>query len=184
MTPLEQLKNAGLVDPEVLAVGLERGWITRDQVIEYAVERLGGGDGRTEVLKLAAAEDLETQTIVTLLRRWAELDRLPTGSLKVGLRKWMFASLKSIEESPASPEEKLDRVEEIYALLGYPEQMNECSRYYIPAADRARGIQVGEVTASPLEAVHRLVALLQQELGSEVNHAALNVESAAKATRS
>ena len=164
MTPLEQLKNAGLLDPEVLASGLERGWLTRDQVIEYAVEKLGAGDERTEVLTLAAAEDLEPEKIVTLLRKWAKLDGLPTESMQGGLRKWMFAYLKSIEESPASPEEKLDSVEEIYALLGYPEEMHECSRYYIPAEDRARGIQVGEVTASPLQAVHKLVSRLKQEL--------------------
>ena len=80
------------------------------------------------------------------------------------MRRWMFAALKSIEQSSADPEEKLDRLDEAYATLGYPEEMRECSRYYVPEQDRARGIQVGEVTASPITAMNNLLARLASEL--------------------
>lgn len=52
-TELEALRTAGLVDAGVLAVGLERGWVSADDVAAFAVERLPAGSDR-----LVAMENL------------------------------------------------------------------------------------------------------------------------------
>jgi hypothetical protein len=160
---LDALKAAGLVDAGVLAVGLERGWASAEDVSAYAVERLASGADQPEVVELATAEALDAATIVELLRQWARNETLPTMSSGGAMRRWMFGMLKAIAESDASPDHKLDRLEEAYATLGYPEEMRECSRYYIPDCDRARGITVGDFTASPLGAMDALLLRLGKD---------------------
>jgi hypothetical protein len=160
---LEALKTAGLVDAGVLAVGLERGWASAGDVASFAVEQLTAGADRAEVVELATAEELDTATIIDLLRQWAGEEKLASMSSTEAIRRWMFGHLKAIAESDAIPDAKLDRLEEAYPTLDYPEEMRECSRYYVPAADRARGITVGEVTASPLGAMEDLLLRLGRE---------------------
>ena len=160
---LEALRTAGLVDAGVLAVGLERGWASADDVAAFAVEQLAAGADQAEVVELATAEELDIATIIDLLRHWAVDENLDSMSFTEAIRRWMFGHLKAIAESDASPNTKLDRLEEAYAILDYPEEMRECGRYYVPAADRARGITVGEVTASPLDAMDDLLWRLGKE---------------------
>lgn len=160
---LSVLKDGGLLDPGILAAGIEHGWATRTDVVAYAMERMSAGNDRPEAVELAAAENLESERIVDLLREWARLDGLPSQQPDSAVRRWMFAALTAISWSDAGAEEKLDRLEETYATFGYPEEMRECSRYYVPPQDRARDIRVGEVTASPLEAMNQLLAKLRRE---------------------
>jgi hypothetical protein len=162
---LDTLRECGLLDSGVLAAGVERGWASGADVAAYAVERLSAGDDRPEVVELAAVEDLEPERVTDLLRDWARLDRLPSQRAEDALRRWMFAALTAISRSGTSPEEMLDRLEEAYAMFGYPEEMRKCSRYYVPPQDRARGIRVGEVTDSPLEAMNQLLSQLKREFG-------------------
>jgi hypothetical protein len=162
---LDTLRECGLLDSGVLAAGVERGWASGADVAAYAVERLSAGDDRPEVVELAAVEDLESERVTDLLRDWARLDRLPSQRAEDALRRWMFAALTAISRSGTSTEEMLDRLEETYAMFGYPEEMRKCSRYYMPPQDRARGIRVGEVTDSPLEAMNQLLSQLKREFG-------------------
>ena len=126
-------------------------------------DKLVAGDERAEVIDLATAEDLAPERVVELLRHLARLDRLPSLAPDVAIRRWMFAALEGIAQSVVAADEKLDRLEEAYAAFGYPEEMRECSRYYVPPQDRARGIRVGEATASPLEAMNQLLSRLTSE---------------------
>ena len=160
---LEALRTGGLMDAGVLAVGLERGWASADDVAAFAVEQLAAGADRAEVVELATAEELDTATIIELLRQWAGDEKLASVSSTEAIRRWMFGYLEAISESDASPDAKLDRLDEAYATLDYPEEMRECSRYYVRAADRARGITVSEVTASPLGAMEDLLLRLGRE---------------------
>jgi len=162
---LDTLRGAGLLDPGVLAAGIERGWVSCADVVAFAVERLTAGDDRSEVLELAAADDEEPAWVIDVLRRWARADGLQSERAESAERLWMFAALLSISRSEISPEEQLDRLEETYATFGYPEEMRECSRYYVPPQDRARGIRIGEVTSSPLVAMNRLLSQIGGELG-------------------
>lgn len=162
-SPLDTLMECGLLDSGVLAVGVERGWASRADVATYAAERLSAGDDRSEVVELTAAEELEPARLIDRLRNWARLDGLPSQHPESAVRLWMFAGLTAIARSGSSPEEQLDRLEEAYATFGYPEEMRECSRYYVPPQDRARNIRVGEVTDSPLEAMNQLLSQLRRE---------------------
>jgi hypothetical protein len=164
---LDILRSHDLLDAGVLAVGLERGWVSRADVTAYAWAMLSAGDDRQEVLDLADAEELDLERVLELLRRCARHESLSPVATERAMRCWMFAALKAISEGGASPEAQLDRLEDAYATLGYPAEMQACSRYYVPPSDRARGIRVGEQTTSPLEAMHRLLAQLGHDLGLE-----------------
>lgn len=166
MDPLSVLRDDGLLDVEALALGFDRRWVDRQTVAAFAVEKLAAGDERPEVMELAMCDHLEPSVIVDLLRRWGRLDALPPEGTERALRRWMFAFLKGLARSDVGPEEKLDELEEIYGMLGYPEEMRECSRYYVPSEDRARGLQIGDTTASPLDAMTNLVATLAREFGT------------------
>lgn len=163
-TEYKALTAAGLVDPGVLAIGLERGWVSAEDVSAYAVDRLTAGTDEPDVVQLTTAETLDREITIDLLRQWATREALPSVSSDEAIRRWMFGLLKAISESCANADEKLDCLEEAYATLGYPEEMRECSRYYVPEHDRTRGIKVGEVTASPLGAMKVLLLRLGQEL--------------------
>ena len=160
---LRVLKDWNLLDPGVLALGLERGWVSEADVSAYAVEILLTGDNRVELAELATAEDLDLRSIVHLLRKLARLDSLPSVQVDNAIRRWMFAMLTSISMSGSNPEDQLDKVEDAYAMLDYPEEMRECSRYYVPPLHRAGGIQIGMQIASPLEAMNQLVLKLRSE---------------------
>ena len=132
----------------------------------HALEMMGRGDERTEVIELATARDLGPDRAIELLRYLARLDGLfSSDDLILAARPWILAALNATLNTDLSPEDKLDRFEEVYALLGYPEQLHECSRYYVPEHDRLRGIRVGETTESPLVAMARVRARLATELG-------------------
>lgn len=157
------LRGTGLIDPGVLAVGIERGWASRGDVVAYAVEALRAGNERAEVMEIVTADDLELDRLTELLREWARLDGLPSARAENAVRRWMFSALSVIAHSNVSPEKKLDKLEETYADFAYPEEMRACSRYYMPLHDRARGIQIGELTDSPLDAMNRLLSKLTKE---------------------
>src|SRR5262245_56788835 len=95
---LDVLKSSGLLDAGVLAVGIERGWASAPDVSAYATEKLSAGDEQAEVVELATAEDLEPEKITELLRRWANLDYLPSRAADNAMRRWLFAALKAIEQ--------------------------------------------------------------------------------------
>jgi hypothetical protein len=163
------LRDTGLLDAGVLALGLERGWVDRQTIAAFAVEKMSAGDERPEVVELAACEQLETDAIVDLLRRWAVHDAQPSITSEQAVRRWLFAFLKGVAQSDDGSEETLDRLEEIYGQLGYPEEMRECSRYYVPPEDRNRGLRIGDTTASPLDAMNKLIATLSREFGVAVS---------------
>ncbi len=103
--------------------------------------------------------------MVSALWRWADREQLPTRTSDQAMRRWMFVMLKHIAESKTSDEARLDRIEDAYAMLDYPEEMRACSRYYVPEHDRVRGIEVGEWTESPIGAMKELLARLGKEFG-------------------
>lgn len=165
MDALEILRNYGLLDPSVLAIGFERGWVDRGGIVDFAIEQIASGNESRVVVELSTCEDLDADSIMQLLARWAGSDLRQTSVREQALRRWQLGFLKALSLSPLGPEEQLDRLEELYAMLGYPEEMRECSRYYVPPEDRARGLKVGDITESPLGAMARLVATLEKELG-------------------
>lgn len=159
------LQKTGLLDAGVLAVGVERGWVSKKDVIEYAVEMLVLGEERPEFIDLII-QDLDTVTISNLLWQLAQKYLLPSRLFDEAIRRWMYASLKVIDVADISEEEKLDRLEEVYAILDYPEEMSACSRYYISDDDCIRGISIGDkVTLSPLEAMKNLLSQIEANLG-------------------
>ena len=103
MDPLSVLREYHLLDAGVLALGLERGWVDRRSIAVFAGERLTAGDERPEVVELAACEQLETNTILELLRCWANHDAQPSATSEQALRRWLFAFLKGLLTAMPAP---------------------------------------------------------------------------------
>jgi len=159
----DTLTRLRLMDPLVLSFGFERGWVTHADVCDYAVQRLAAGESPRAAVELAIIDIGARYRIIDLLHQWAQVEGRPTQDSRHALRVWMFAALRWIASSGNDPEQQLDHLEDAYAALGYPPEMRECSRYFVPPADRA--IPIGHTTDSPLEAMRRLLQKTESELG-------------------
>ena len=163
------LRECALMDAGVLAAGLERGWASENDAVAYAVEKLVAGDDRPEALELVIGDDLDLGKAVHLLRSWARNDRLRSQNPDEARRCWMFAALVDISTSSMSPDEKLDRLEDVYAELGYPYEMRECSRYFAPF--ESGGEVCAELwTSLPLAAMEQLILRLRREFTASELH--------------
>ena len=165
MNVVSILRESGILDAGVLAEGLRRGWIERDVVISFALEHFQAGDKRFEIVSLGSCEHDDISEIMKVLDGLASAGELQSAQSGVAMRRWIFAFVKDIAQSSRTPDEKLDAIESLYADLGYPRELDECSRYYVPREDRERPLRVGDTTASPMRAVSDLIEKLADEFG-------------------
>jgi hypothetical protein len=162
---VDTIRQLGLLDAGVLAVGLQRGFARAADVAEYAAERMRSNDDSPELMELSRVDGMAPERACALLLAIARRSALASQTQPEALRRWLFAALTRISASERSGEEMLDMLEDVYATLGYPEELKVCSRYYVPPADRVRGIRVGEFTESPVEAMNGLLSQLKREYG-------------------
>lgn len=160
---IDIIRSNGWLTADVLREGLARGWASKRDVVDFALDRLGAGHDGPEVMSLLDAEQLDLATLQALLQRSQNTDT--PASVKSPLSPWMYATLVQITEGRGGEDEKLDQLEDLYASFGYPEQLRECSRYYVPTHDQQ--LSVGEHTESPLLAMARLLETLKKELSGE-----------------
>lgn len=156
------LRKAHLLTSGVLAFGFERGWIDKKAIIAFANSKFEDGDVCVEFAELATCDGLEPNSILDLLRRCTSSSETTEHIARI----WMFGFLKALSGEKIDPEEKLNRLEEIYGMFGYPDEMRECSRYYTPPKDRGR-LQVGMKTDCPIKAMATLIVSLQRTLLKE-----------------
>lgn len=132
MKPIEALKNLNLVCWPALLVGLQRGLATKSDVAEYAINLLSEDldNGNDNISALAFADSLDDTEIKELLLLVDE-DIDPHEVIE----RWRLATLIALSESALSEEEKLDKLQELYAEFDYPEDMASCSIYSQNAID-------------------------------------------------
>lgn len=124
MSPIKILINLGLLRWSTILLGLKKGWVTRKDAINYAVDLLVNGNDDEDVAIIAGGESLEDDDLLNLISNQVEQTDNTTD-----LDKWRLAHLLCIAESDEDEQSKLDRLQEVYANFEYPEDMASCSIY-------------------------------------------------------
>ncbi len=124
MSPIRILENLGLLSWSTILLGLRNGWVSRKDLIDYAVDLLVNGDEDEDVAIIAGGGSMEDDELFDLVSNKAgQFDNNAT------LDKWRLAHLLQIAESDDDEQTKLDRLQEVYSNFGYPEDMASCSIY-------------------------------------------------------
>lgn len=149
MSPYLILCELGLLSWSVIWSGWKEGKITKADVSNYAEHLMSNGldDGDEDVAVLGFAESMESDEIEGPMRKLASVE------LDYDVReKWRLVALTLLNASSLSEEEKIRRLQEIYAEFDYPEDMRSCSIY---SGD----------TVDPLEAMSTVISTLKHKLG-------------------
>lgn len=124
MSPIKILINLGLLCWSTILIGLRKGWVSRKDVIDYAVDLLVNGNEDEDVAIIAGGESLEDDELFNLIS-----NQVKQSDNAAALDKWRLAHLLNIAESDDDEQTKLDRLQEVYANFDYPEDMASCSIY-------------------------------------------------------
>lgn len=155
-SPIEILKSLGLLSWTALAVGWERGWVTKASLADYATDQLQSDASEVDLAAtatLASAERLDTAEITQPLKHLS--GRSPEGEA-CALEKWRLARLIELQSEQLDWDEKVTRLEELGAEFGYPADMRLCSRYV--TSDQAPN-------SDPLDAMVDVISDLRRRLG-------------------
>jgi hypothetical protein len=161
---LELMKCLGLLNWKVLLTGWNWGWVTKTDLIGYAVDRLQSDtdDNDVAVVSLAGAEDMNDEAIRRLLVRLAGGETEEDGS---ELEKWRLARLLELGETDLEWDQKVTRLEELGAEFGYPPDMRQCTRYGPSQASMEAGLaSPADLSTDPLDAMGHVIAGLKPRL--------------------
>lgn len=129
-----------------LLVGLNKGWATRKDAIDYAVSLLANGSDDEDVAIIAGGETLSDDELINLISKKIN----STSSFSI-FDKWRLAQLLCIAESSDDEQGKIDKLQEVYADFDYPEDMASCSIY-------------SQDDTSPIVAMMRVIEELRSKL--------------------
>jgi len=141
MTPLEILKRLELLSWDIILVGWDNGWVNRNDIINYALQLLinGKDEGDINLAVIAGGDCYNDTEIHELVISYlvAKGEQIPLSKERVSdaIDKWRLAHLINIEESNHSDENKLSRLQDIYADFDYPPDMESCSIYSQDSTD-------------------------------------------------
>jgi hypothetical protein len=148
-TSYNQLKKLNLISWPTLFVGFETHWISKQDIEDYAVSLLEkSADLEINIALLACANDYDVFEIRHMLKKQFDSKNL---IIEVEMDKLRLAALSSLKESTLSEEEKCDKLQELYAIFNYPDDMSMCSIYS------------ANTQYSPLEAMHELILFLKHK---------------------
>jgi hypothetical protein len=154
------LVDSNAITWAALLLGLEEAWVDRRMIAEVAVEWLRTHpEAPADVYGiLAACEHLELHELKSLLEK-ANVESGHEGPERAAER-WRWAALELLRrDQESSGESKLDRLEEIYAMFGYPHDMKACSRYHVES-----GLKLGDFGVCPLVAMEAVVRKLTRQI--------------------
>ena len=124
MPPIKIMIDLGLLCWSTILLGLKKGWVNREDVIDYAVSLLVKGNDDEDVAVMAGGESLSDDELFNLISNQIKsIDDL------TDLDKWRLAHLLCIAESDDDEQLKIDKLQEVYANFDYPEDMTSCSIY-------------------------------------------------------
>lgn len=162
---MKLMDSLGILNWKALSIGWDRGWATRADVTNYALDRLQSeaDDDLAAAASLASIKDLDDESIRGLLARLA---REQTEEDGVALDKWRLVHLLDLEDMHLGWEEKVTRLEELGTEFGYPPDMRLCTRYGPSQASVDAGIaSENDLSTDPLVAMRQVIAALKQHLG-------------------
>ena len=149
MSVLDILQEKNLLSWSVLLFGLERGWVDVEQVIEYALNYLSMHpfEYHEDISILAGAAKDNREEILGILSKLA-------GDFSFERVKdiWRLAFLSELYFSHLGDEEKIYKLQEVYADFDYPQDMEGCSIY-------------SNVSIDPLIALKKVIDDLLDKLG-------------------
>lgn len=124
MSPLNVLISLGLACWSTIFLGFKKRWIRRDDVFEYAISQLLNGCESERVAIIAGGEYLSDEELLAIISKQMEMT-----DCVADMDKWRLAFLLCIDATDDSDENKINRLQEIYADFDYPEDMASCSIY-------------------------------------------------------
>jgi len=124
VSPIKALITLELLCWPTILIGIKRGWLSRKDVSDFAVDLLIKGNGDEDVALIASASSLQDDELFN----WIS-NRFKQADMNDALDKWRLAYLLTIAESEDGSQAKIDRLQEIYANFDYPEDMASCSIY-------------------------------------------------------
>ncbi|WP_330924938.1 DUF2247 family protein [Candidatus Sororendozoicomonas aggregata] len=151
MTPIEILRKLDLLCWSVIFFGFRKGWVSRKDLSGYALYLLNNGSNDEGVALIASAENLEDEELLSLIS-----SQIETVDDALDIEKWRLANLIQISELNANEQMKVNRLQEVYANFGYPEDMASCSIYSQDKVD-------------PLVAMMEVIAQLRVKLDRQIN---------------
>lgn len=133
MSALDFLKAKGILFWDDLLIGFKNWWCEKDSFIEYATNLLMKSNEPVDanLACIAAGEFYSDQEIVDMAIKLLGLhgSALPDDRASKALEKWRFAHVASLLGEDITDEEKIDELQEIYAMFGFPDDMADCSIY-------------------------------------------------------
>ena len=152
---IPELAKRNLVDWPTLAIGLNNGWINKDAVSEHAFKLMSAGQQDSDIAVLAGSDALSDDEVVALLATLCKKEGIDLQEKQShALEKWRLAMLSDLQHSSLADEDKIERLQELYAEFGYPDDMASCSIY-------------AQNDADPIDALHHVVAALEQRFASD-----------------
>ena len=111
-----ELAKRNLVDWPTLAIGLNNGWINKDAVSEHAFKLLSAGQQDSDIAVLAGSDALSDDEVVALLATLCKKEGIDLQEKRShALEKWRLAMLSELQHSSLADEDKIERLQELYA---------------------------------------------------------------------
>ncbi|MBA4242453.1 MAG: DUF2247 domain-containing protein [Pseudomonas sp.] len=149
-----ELAKRNLVDWPTLAIALNNGWINKDAVSEHAFRLLSASQQNSDIAVLAGSDALSDDEVVALLATLCKKEGIDLQEKRSHvLEKWRLAMLSELQHSSLADEDKIERLQALYAEFDYPDDMASCSIY-------------AQNDVDPIDALHQVVTALEQRFAS------------------
>lgn len=145
MTPIKILGSLKLLSWGTILVGLRKHWITRQNVIDYALELVEESNDEEAIDIIINQIFLSDKEFIHHVS-----NKIKSMNECMELDKWRLAHLLYAIELK-DDQAKLDKLQEIYANFNYPDDMSACSIY-------------SSQTTAPLMAMIEVIEKLKQQL--------------------
>lgn len=97
-------------------------WINKDAVSEHAFKLLSAGQQDSDIAVLAGSDALSDDKVVALLATLCKKEGIDLQEKQShALEKWRLAMLSDLQHSSFANEDKIERLQELYAEFGYPD---------------------------------------------------------------
>lgn len=155
------LNELGLVDWNTIYVGFERGYLSKKDVVTYALEQVESTDSSNYYLCLLAGGEYDSDSDIkeNLLNF---MDSINNKEIKINesieLKKYHLGYMIALQKESISEEDKIEKLQRLYADFDYPEYMMTCSIYYLENDKESNGIE------DPLVSLRKVIEKLKSEL--------------------
>ena len=181
LRPVNVLEECILLNWSSLLIGWNNNWLTKQDIINYAVKWLQNNPMETNeaIILLSGAEQYDDDEIRRLLLGIIEKKQLIDEATEID--KWRLAHLIILSQENIDPEKKIVRLEELYAEFGYPADMRLCSRYGPSQKAIKNGLaSSSELSIDPVDEMERVIMRLKKRFGVKITEERSRVDTREK----